>query len=180
MMQLTLVTGNKHKLAEWQRIVPADIQLDTIDIDLDEIQSMDVEKIVADKVKRAYAAAGKPVVVEDVSAGLDNLGGLPGPFMKFFEKQLGKDALFQLAKHEGDPVTVRCGMAYYDGQSLIVVASKVPGRVAPASGENGFGFDYCFIPDGQNKTYAQMTAAEKDSVSHRGKALAQLLEKLQP
>src|SRR4051794_8967648 len=94
---LTLVTGNEHKLAEWRRLLPAGFKLENVELDLHEVQSLDLEVIIIDKVKRAYASVGKPVIAEDVSAGLDKLGGLPGPFMKFFEKQLGKDALFQLA-----------------------------------------------------------------------------------
>src|SRR5450631_3693811 len=105
---LTLVTGNKHKLAEWRRLLPAGFELENIELDLQEIQSLDLMEIISDKARRAYAATGKPVAVEDVSAGLDKLGGLPGPFIKFFEKRLGLDALFQLATAEGDPATVRC------------------------------------------------------------------------
>lgn len=178
MQKLILVTGNKYKLAEWRRLVPDSIELEALDIELDEIQSLDLRAIITDKVKRAYAIAQRPVVVEDVSAGLDKLGGLPGPFMKFFEKQLGSDALFQLAEHTGDPVTIRCAMAYYDGSRLVDVLVEVKGQVVPARGQNGFGFDSCFVLAGQTKTYAEMSPAEKDKISHRAQALHQLLAKL--
>lgn len=87
MKQILLVTGNQHKLKEWQNLCDGHgINLDSIDLDLEEIQSDDPEAIVADKVKRAYELVGKPVIVEDVAAGLDKLDGLPGPFIKFFLK----------------------------------------------------------------------------------------------
>ena len=108
MKQIYLVTGNQHKLQEWQAIMPADIRLESVDVDLVEIQSDDAQEIVADKVRRAYEVTGKPVVVEDVEAGLDKLGGLPGPFIKFFNKTLGQDALYQLAGKEGEKATVAC------------------------------------------------------------------------
>ena len=78
-----------HKLQEWQAFMPADITLSSVDLDLEEIQSDDPLEIMTDKVKRAYDEVQKPVVVEDVSAGLVKFDGLPGPFIKFFMKRLG-------------------------------------------------------------------------------------------
>ena len=178
MHSLTLVTGNRHKLAEWRRLLPAGFVLENTAVDLDEIQSLDLMEIITDKARRAYAAAGKPVIVEDIAAGLDELGGLPGPFIKFFEKRLGMDALFQLAGKEGAPVTVQCAMAYYDGKEFITSYAEVHGTAVAARGQNGFGFDCCFVPAGQTETYAEMPAAKKDSLSHRAKAIDLLLPKL--
>jgi non-canonical purine NTP pyrophosphatase (RdgB/HAM1 family) len=178
MQTLTFVTGNPGKLAEWQRLFPAEFKLEATDIDLDEIQSLDLTEIAADKARRAYAMVQKPVIVEDISAGLDKLGGLPGPFIKYFEQRLGRDALFQLADQEGDPVTVVCTIAYYDGHDLITVNATVKGSVAAARGEHGFGFDQCFILAGQTKTYGEMEPSEKDSVSHRAIAVKKLVAKL--
>ena len=178
MKTLTLVTGNKGKLAEWKRLLPTTFSLQNLDVDLDEIQSLDLETIIVDKVKRAYKLIQKPIVVEDISAGLDKLNGLPGPFIKFFESSLGKDALYKLAETQGDPATVRCIVAYYDGQKCLVVQSKVKGTVVAKRGQNGFGFDCVFVPSGQNKTYGEMTPQEKDVLSHRSKAIKQLVKKL--
>jgi inosine triphosphate pyrophosphatase len=176
--EITLVTGNTGKLQEWQRLVPSNIALDSFDINLDEIQSLDLIAIITDKAKRAYDIIGKPIIVEDVSAGLDKLGGLPGPFIKFFEEKLGRDALFQLAEQAGDPMTVQCVVAYYDGKELITAIGEIKGTVAASRDTHGFGFDLCFIPTGQTKTYGEMSAIEKNAVSHRAKAIKQLVEKL--
>ncbi len=178
MKSTTLVTGNPGKLAEWQRLWPLDIELVSVDVDLDEIQSLDLEAIVIDKVKRAYEAIGKPVIVEDVAAGLDKLGELPGPFIKFFEKKLGLDALYQLAGDEISAATVRCAVAYYDGVRLLTAHSEVHGTAVASRGDNGFGFDKNFVPRGANKAYGEMTTAEKDAVSHRSMAVALLAEKI--
>lgn len=178
MKTITLVTGNKSKLAEWQRLMPAEFELKTADVDLPEIQSLDLEEIIRDKVRRAYEQLKSPVIVEDVSAGLDNLGGLPGPFIKFFEKRLGMDALFQLASAAGDPATVYCSVAYYDGEKLLTATGEVHGSVVPTRGEHGFGFDKNFVPAGQPRTYGEMSPAEKDSLSHRAQAVRALLPQL--
>lgn len=171
-MTLTFVTGNKHKLEEWRRLLPDDITLESVDIDITEIQTDDPTELVTDKVKRAYDVVRKPVVVEDVSAGLNALGRLPGPLIKFFVKQLGGNTLFELAKVSDDKSAYAAAtIAYYDGKELFIVNGEVSGTVTEASGANGFGFDPAFIPDGQSKTYGEMPAEEKDQVSHRAKAI---------
>jgi non-canonical purine NTP pyrophosphatase (RdgB/HAM1 family) len=172
------VTGNENKLREWQRQMPADVTLTSMDIDLPEIQSDDPEEIVADKAKRAYAVAGVPVVVEDVSASLEHLNGLPGPFIKFFMKRLGNDALYQLANHESEAATITCAVAYYDGENLITLRGDVDGTIVAPRGTDGFGFDSTFVPDGHDKTYAEMTGQEKDAVSHRQKAIKMFVDTL--
>lgn len=175
---LTLVSGNKDKLREWQRLLPKELALETADIDLPEIQSMDLIEIIEDKARRAFERIGSPVLVEDVSAGLAKLAGLPGPFIKYFEVAMGNDALFQLAEKEGDTAIVTCTVAFYDGSKLITAKGITEGIVVPPRGTNGFGFDAVFMPNGSNKTYGEMNAAEKDAVSHRGKAIAALIQQL--
>jgi non-canonical purine NTP pyrophosphatase (RdgB/HAM1 family) len=176
---LTLVTGNMGKLAEWRRLAAAQYDLDSVDIDLDEIQSLDGRAITADKARRAYKIVGKPVIVEDISAGLDILEGLPGPFIKFFQQKLGKNALYTLS-NGGAAATVTCTACYYDGTNYIYGEGTVHGSAVQARGENGFGFDFCFAPHGQTMTYAEMTPAQKDAISHRRLAVDNLLAQLPP
>lgn len=88
MPTITLVTGNPNKLRELQLIAPASMKFASRSVNLTEIQSLDMREIVEDKVKRAYDIIKAPVIVEDVSAGLDDLAGLPGPFYKFFRDEL--------------------------------------------------------------------------------------------
>jgi inosine triphosphate pyrophosphatase len=179
MKQIFLVTGNPNKLNEWRHIVPPDITMDMADIDLDEIQSADPEEIITDKARRAYKAFGKPVVVEDVEAGLEKLNGLPGPFIKFFIKQLGGDVLYQLAGQEGEKAVISCSIAYYDGVKMLTVRGDIPGTIVASRGKSGFGFDSTFIPEGETKTYAEMDDEKKNSLSHRHKAIRLLIDKLE-
>ncbi len=176
---LTLVTGNPGKLAEWRRIIPAQYELEAVDVNLPEIQSLDSRMVAADKARRAFEIVGKPVIVEDLAAGLDVLNGLPGPFIKFFQAELGKNALFRLAGKE-TAATVSCTVCYYDGTSYIYGEGVVHGHVVQARGKNGFGFDFCVVPHGQTETFAQMTPAQKDAVSHRRLAIDDLLAQLPP
>lgn len=175
-MKFTIVTGNPGKIAEFKRLIPVEISFDHHDVDLEEVQSLDNNEIVTAKVKAAYSALQRPVVVEDVTAGLDELGGLPGPFIKFFEKQMGFDALYKLRGQT--PATVVCTIGYYDGVRLLIGSGTVHGRAVKPRGEFGFGFDACFEPNGQTKTFAEMPPGEKDACSHRSLAVADLIAQL--
>lgn len=177
MTTFTLVTGNPHKLEEFQRLLPADLAFDSVSLDLDEIQSLDPLAITEHKVRQAYTHVGKPVVVEDVSAGLDALQGLPGPFIKFFEQALGKDALYKLVNGD-NAATVTCTIVYYDGKTMVTAQGVVHGEVVPLRPGQGFGFDNVFVPAGQTKTFSEMAPHEKDKLSHRFLAVKNLLEQL--
>lgn len=180
MIKILLVTGNSHKLDEWQRIMAGRATLSSVNLDLIEIQSDILDEIVADKARRAFDQVKKPIVVEDVAAGLDELNGLPGPFIKFFIGRLGQDALYKLAnKQDGAAATASCSAAYYDGENLIMVRSDVHGTIVSPRGDSMFGFDVTFIPDGYTQTYAEMNATKKNAISHRAAAAKLLLAELE-
>lgn len=151
--------------------------METLDVDLPEIQSDNAEEIITDKARRAYEASGKPVVVEDVEAGLEKLNGLPGPFIKYFNKKLGNDALYRLAGREGERAMVSCSVAYYDGDKMLTVRSDVPGTIVAPRGQHGWGFDFTFVPEGETQTFAEMGEEKKHSFSHRSKAIQLFVEK---
>ncbi len=180
MKTITLVTGNPGKLKEWQAILPAnsDIKFVMQELDLPEIQSMDLQAIVEDKLSRAYDVLKVPVVVDDVSIGLDGMANLPGPFFKFYEKALGPTALLQLAKKPGEAATIICTIGYYDGKQKIYAVGKVHVSVVEPMGGNGFGFDQVVVPEGQTRTFAEMSPAEKNAISHRQMAIKEMLSKL--
>jgi inosine triphosphate pyrophosphatase len=178
MPTITFVTGNEGKLRELQALAPKSLDFKAIAIDLPEIQSLDSREIVADKLRRAYEIVGGPVIVEDVSAGLDSLNGLPGPFYKFFEQKLGRDALYKLAGQENIAVTIACCAGYYGGVDMVFGEGVLRGKVVSPRGANGFGFDPVIVPEGESRTLAEMSPEEKNSLSHRHKALEALLSQL--
>lgn len=170
------ITSNPFKLKELQAILPGRIEVRHKSLHLEEIQSIDPHEIVRHKLHQAYGAVQAPVMVEDVSAGLASLGGLPGPFIKFFEEQMGSDALYQLAPD--DEVTITCTMGYYDGTDEIIVDGIVHGTTVEPRGDNGFGFDNCIILDGQTKTSAELTPEAKNKISHRHAAITLMADAL--
>lgn len=178
MKTITIVTGNPGKLKEWKRLFPNTFKLEHANIDLVEIQSLDPLVVAKDKARRAYKKLGRPVIVDDVSAGLDDLHGLPGTFMKYFEDTLGSNALFRLAGNKSAACTVSMVAAYYDGENSVQGKGVIKGKVIDPKGIEGWGFDFVFVPDGHTKTYAQMGPAAKDKISHRSLAIQDLVRQL--
>jgi non-canonical purine NTP pyrophosphatase (RdgB/HAM1 family) len=178
MATITLVTGNAGKLRELTALAPTELDIIMKALDLAEIQSLSPREIVEDKLQRAYAIVQGPVIVEDVAAGLDSLGGLPGPFFKFFEKILGQEALLKLAHVPNERATITCVAGYYDGDSVLFGEGVIHGIVVPMRGSNGFGFDPVIVPDGHSRTMAEMSVDEKNTISHRAQAFKALLAQL--
>lgn len=179
MNSITLVTGNPNKLKEIQLITGSKVKLISRSIDLPEIQSLDLKEIVDNKVKAAYDIVKSPVIIEDVSAGLDDLEGLPGPFYKFFRDKLGDIILVKLAKiAKSNKITIQCIAAYYDGNKILYGIGIVHGKAVDPRGENGFGFDPIVLPNGHKRTFAEMLPKEKNKISHRGQAFTKLFEQL--
>lgn len=181
MAQITLVTGNSSKLAEWQAIFPADIKLANKSLDLKELQSLDLNEILEAKAKAAYALLKTPLIVEDVSLEIDNINKLPGPFVKYFmdkKRGLGDEAPWILAGRKPSTGRAICSAAYYDGARLITSRGVIEGNVVEPRGERGFGFDFTLVPNGYNKTFAEMPLQEKNSISHRALAIRDLVKKL--
>lgn len=169
MSETVFITGNPKKLKELQRILPSEIGITHQALDLTEIQSLDPHEIVSHKLHEAYAQIGKPVLVEDVSAELKSLNGLPGPFIKFFMQRLGDDALYKIAI-EGDEVRIVCTMGYFDGTNEHIVDGEMLGSIVAPRGDGAFGFDPVIVPSGYDKTVAELGPEIKDQISHRRKA----------
>lgn len=178
MPTITVVTSNPNKAAEIGSIlIGTDIASTALEIP--EIQSFSLEEIVKEKALHAYRKLQRPVLVDDVGFYLDVLKGFPGPFVKFWEKDVGYDLAFQIAeKFCNDRVTVRCGFGYADASRFLYAEGVVEGRIVSQRGGNGFGFDFYFIPDGYDQTYAEMGREEKNKISHRRKGIDAMREKL--
>ncbi len=146
--------------------------LDHVSLDLQEIQSLDPEEIVRDKAIKAYEHLQRPVLVEDVSYVFHALGNLPGPFIKWFEKELGKEGLCRLVDGKDRGCTASVVYGYHDGQTVHLIRGSMSGTVADhPRGERSFGWSDTFIPEGMDKTYAELTDEEQAPIAMRRKAL---------
>lgn len=156
------ITGNQSKADYLSRQLG--IHLEHKKIDLDEIQSTDLHKIVEHKLQQAYAACNQPVLVEDVSLVFNALGDLPGPYIKWFVEGSGAEACCRMLDGFDDrSAIIKCTFGYYDGERMEFFDSELDGTIADhPAGQNGFGFDTFFINKGYDITRAEMTQEENE------------------
>lgn len=168
------MTGNFGKAEQLSKYLG--VPVDHIKLDLDEIQSLDLEEIIAHKARQAYNQIKKLVLVDDTSLKINSLGNLPGPFIKFFLKEMGPDNICKIAQTFSDTTAVaEVVIGLFDGENLSIFRGEIKGHISKRSaGENGFGWDCLFIPDGYNQTRAEMKNQDYDQTSPRKIALEKL------
>src|SRR6478672_6226417 len=200
MSDVLLASRNPKKLLEMRRIVAAHVPGLQV-LGLDDVAAYDEVPesgaTFADnaliKAREGFANTGLPTVADDSGLTVDALNGMPGVLSARWSGHHGDDAanlqlvLDQLADVPGD----RRGAAFICAAALVVppradtsgtetvVRGHWRGTLARAArGRNGFGYDPIFVPDGDRRTSAELEPAEKDALSHRGRALRALLPAL--
>ena len=162
------ITGNQHKADYLAKMLG--VQLEHQKLDLDEIQSIDLEEVVRHKVLQAYKLIGKPVLVEDVALSFTALGGLPGPFVKFFvETPGGLENMCRMLDSFADrSARAECVFGYYDGERFELLRGGLDGVIADQPrGKNGFGWDKIFQPEGYGDQTRAELSLEDDEVTYK-------------
>lgn len=192
-MKLVLATRNHGKIVELQRII-AEIMPDVELVGTDSFPDLaDVEEtedsFIGNALLKAHAVAkatGLPAIADDSGLTVNALNGAPGIFSARYAGTHGDD-LANLNKVLSDMDQVRdrsaafhCAAAFAKPDGFeIVVEAKLLGRLTTVPiGDDGFGYDPIFIPDGFEITTAQMGPAQKDQISHRGMAFRALIPKV--
>lgn len=169
MKSITFVTGNLNKLKEVESILG--MKLSHQDIDLHEIQEVDVGCVVEHKVKKAYELIKKPVVVEDTGLCFDAFNGFPGALIKWMLKYLGRENLCKVLNSFSRNAKAVCAVGFYDGKKFQSFKGELTGTISEfPKGSSEFGWDQIFIPQGHNKSFAEMSLEEKNKISHRSQA----------
>jgi len=181
--RILLITGNPGKALEFQSLLPG-VQLDHRSIDLIEIQSLSVQEVghhktieALSKLSAADTQAYDAVLTDDTSLSFDAFdGGFPGSLIKFCLDALGLDGLVKLTEGKVSTALARCclSLGLTQSKEVIQFEGQVQGKILPAQGTTGFGWDPIFYPNGSDLSYGQMSAAQKDSTSHRFQAAKQL------
>ena len=175
---ITFITGNEKKVEQFKRY--CDIPVTHKKLNLDEIQSLDPDEIIGHKVREAYKIIGSPVLVEDVSLRFNALGKLPGPLIRWFLEELGNEGLCELAnKFPDNSAVAEVHYALFDGDNLQTFVGRLSGHIpAKPRGNDSFGWNPIFVPDGSDKTLAEMDLEEHSNFSIRKIALEKLAEYL--
>jgi XTP/dITP diphosphohydrolase len=190
-VKLLLATRNAKKLDELRRILAPLVDVDVIGLDdvapYDEVP--ETGATFADnallKAREAAAHTGLISVADDSGIAIDALNGMPGVLSARWAGTRKDDtANLQLVLEQlADVPDERRGGAFVCAAALVtpagaeaVVEGRMPGRVIrEPRGSNGFGYDPIFVADGKQLTNGELPPAEKDAISHRGKALRALV-----
>lgn len=183
-MSVLLATRNAHKVREFARLM-APVAVDPLPEEV-VLPPEDGDTFAANalgKARAAAAATGRPAIADDSGIEAAALGGAPGIYSARYAGPAATDAenLAKLLREApaGSALTYVCAIAHVDPVTGAehVVHGRCTGTVAARpDGAEGFGYDPAFVPDeGDGRTMAQMTDAEKDAISHRGRACREML-----
>lgn len=177
-MDIYFVTGNSDKLREAEQILG--IEPKSIKLELDEIQELDSDIIAEHKARQAWEQIKKPLVIWDQSLYINCLNDFPGPLIKWFWETLGLEKICQIANLFDDhEISTKTTLTYYDGNNIKYFYGEVKGIIpTEPRGKHGFAWDPIFIPNGYNKTFAEMISEEKNAVSMHRIALEKLRDYL--
>jgi XTP/dITP diphosphohydrolase len=194
-----VASRNRKKLAELRRVLDAAGVAGLTLLSLDDVEPFDeapetgatFEDNALTKARDAFRASGRPSVADDSGLEVDALNGMPGVLSARWSGRHGHDAantallLAQIGdvpdERRGAAFVSACALVYRPGDARkeIVVRGVWPGAIVrEPRGDGGFGYDPVFLPEGSSRTAAELSPADKDAVSHRGRALALLLPAL--
>jgi XTP/dITP diphosphohydrolase len=191
---LILATGNRHKLAEMEELLPA-VELKPLpagfEMPPEDGDSFEANALI--KARAARAATGEVVLADDSGIEAADLGGAPGIYSaryagKGASDEVNLDKLLREVDAAGGErrAAYVCALALIDEDgSEHVFEARCEGRLlAERRGSGGFGYDPAFVPDDtgpdDERTYAELSAAEKHAISHRGRAARLLAAHLGP
>jgi len=195
-----LATRNPHKLAEVRRILAeVEIPLELIDIDEAQRRTGVVIPEVAEtgttfeenallKATAVSAVTGLPALADDSGLCIDALNGMPGVYSARWSGPHADDAAnldlviaqLQVLSIDSPSGQFVCAAAFVcpDEDATVVLGSVAGTLLRTPRGSNGFGYDPIFVPVDHQQTTAEMSAAEKDAISHRGRAFRRLALRL--
>ncbi len=188
-MRIVCASANPHKVEELARLLPSWVELVPRPSDIGDIDE-DAPTLEGNAIIKAVEIANHASewsIADDTGLEVDSLNGAPGVRSARFAGEYATDAenrALLLSKLDGvtnRSARFRTVVALVSSKGDIhFVGGESVGTIAESErGDSGFGYDSLFIPaDGDGRTFAEMTGPEKDTVSHRGRALAQVPELL--
>lgn len=196
-MKLVFATNNAHKLDEVRRILPQEVEVLSLEQvgflhDIDETGTTLAEnsRIKAEAVAKFLVKSGKwkeegpdGVFADDTGLEIEALGGKPGVYTARWAGEPAanrRKALQELADKPNRAAQFRTVVTLIDRTGTRQVDGIVRGRIATEErGDGGFGYDPVFIPEGYDRTFAELPAEIKNTISHRARAMSELKKLLQ-
>ena len=175
--ELYFASSNIHKFEESQRILSRlGVNISLFKTTLEEIQSDSLSKIAERKAIDAYTKVQKPVIIEDDGLFINSLNGFPGPYSSYVYDTIGNKGIIHLLENTElrDAKFVAIIAYCNDIDNVQLFESSIHGKISSLIEKGGWGYDPIFIPDGELKTYANVS--NKDELSHRSASLKKFSE----
>jgi XTP/dITP diphosphohydrolase len=189
-VKLVLATRNRAKLAELRRILEPLVPVEVVGLDdvpaYPEVPESGAtfEENALIKAREAARRTGLPAVADDSGLSVEALNGMPGVLSARWAGAAASDPanLRLVLEQVADVPDARRGASFVcaavlvtpAGEERVVRGEMIGTLLREPRGEGGFGYDPVFVPTGETRTTAEMTPAEKDAISHRGKAFRAL------
>ena len=178
MKEIIFVSKNKNKAREVTEILKDNgITVIHKEFELEEIQSPDIETVAKNKALLAYQIFKAPILVEDTGLYIKAMHGYPGSLIKHFLEAIGSQGIIDFLKNKDREAMAVTTFAFYNDKANVhTFVDQNIGEISKEMlGKSGFAWDPIFIPKGHEKTYAQMSAKEKNKISQRRKALEKFI-----
>lgn len=175
--KITFVSGNKNKAAQVEKYFRFPVAYANLTIT--EIQSLDPAEVATHKAVEIHRQLKRPLITDDSAFSFlargDRVPRLPGTFIDQFLDELGPEGLCRLLDSYPDRSAVAsAAVALHTGTEVVVFEASVRGKIADKPrGDNGYGWDSIFIPEGHERTRGEMKEGdeERDNTSVRKKVL---------
>jgi len=176
---MKIITSNPGKYEEYHKFFEKmGLPIEWIRMKYPELQADTTEEVVIESLNYLISKGYRDFIVDDSGIFIDALNGFPGVYSSYVYKTLGLGGILKLLdgeKNRGAKFVTVIGLELEGNTHLFV--GEVRGTINfKPQGENGFGYDPIFIPEGHSRTFAEMSIEEKNSISHRGRAMNKLKE----
>ena len=187
MKNLVFATGNSHKLQEVQGLFKEGFALSCLkDVNITEDIPETADNLVDNALQKAryvYEKCGIPCFADDTGLEVDALGGAPGVYSARYageQKDSKLNMLLLLNNMNGKTnrnARFRTIIAYIDENAQEhIFEGEIKGKIIEnMAGTNGFGYDPIFVPEGYDKTFAELSSEIKNTISHRARAMEKFL-----
>jgi len=146
-----------------------------------EIQAETLEETIVPGLEWLIERYDRPLFIDDSGLFVDALKGFPGVYSSYVFKTVGCEGILRLMRGVEDrSARFECCIGYMEpGGKPFIARGVAYGTIShEMAGTGGFGYDPIFVPEGHTRTYAQIEVSEKNTMSHRGRAVAKFLEEL--
>jgi XTP/dITP diphosphohydrolase len=182
MKHIVFVTSNKGKVAEATALLASlGYTVEQKDLGYPEIQVDSLQEVALNGAENIRQRLHSAFFLEDSGIFITSLAGFPGVYSKYAYLTIGLPGILKLLEGKTDRSAIfRSVIAYTQpGHDPELLVGECPGTIAlEQRGTGGFGYDPIFIPNGWSQTFAEVTPQVKNTVSHRGRAMDLLVQRL--